>query len=81
MMSHEKSAQQMTARPMTEFEKQVALAVRDRRDPWRVGRGAGQALGRLMTKGIVFPDPALPVDPGERFKLTPAGVAALGGEP
>ncbi len=66
---------------MTEFEKQVALAVRDRRDPWKVGRGAGQALGRLMKKGIVAASPDLPVDPGQRFVLTPGGEIAIGSKP
>lgn len=65
---------------LTEFEEEVARAVRERRDPWKVGRGAGQALGRLTTKGIVIGN-GIQTSQGERFRLTDAGHAHFEGQP
>lgn len=50
------------------------------RCPAREQRGAGQALGRLMTKGIVIGNGAQDTQ-GERFKLTEAGRAHFGMQP
>lgn len=65
---------------LTQFEEEVARAVKERRNPWKVGRGAGQALGRLMTNGIVIGNGAQDTQ-GERFKLTEAGRAHSGMQP